>query len=260
MSSQKLTNAPLVEAILEIRWQLQPSPGGPGITFDPKYKLLVGRLFDQLKQHYPFHEPLPTAVMPDEMMNYLVQHRFRRSSNGWPLVQVGPGIVTLNDTDTYSWDDFSARGRQLLHCLSEVYPDEAWPLTVVGLQLRYIDAIPFDFAADNVFDFIGTNLKVRLDFEPELLSDMPIETRPAVFDMAFNFPVTAPDGICRLRFVRGQKSGQDALIWETMVISEGDNLVRNSPGDFHAWLTSAHEITHSLFFKMIAGALQARFE
>jgi len=260
MPSQQLTNAPLVEAILEIRWRLQTNPSAPGIAFDPKYKLLVGRLFDQLRQEYPFHEPLPTAVMPDEMVNYLVQHRFRRSANGWPLVQVGSGIVTLNDTEAYTWEDFSARGRQLLQCLSEVYPDETWPLIVVGLQLRYIDALPFDFTADNIFDFIGTNLKVKLDLGPQLFSDMPIQPRPATFDMAFNFPVTTPQGICRLRFGRGHKSGQDALIWETIVISEGDNLVKNSPDDFHAWLAGAHEITHDLFFKMIAGSLEAKLQ
>ena len=96
------------------------------------------------------------------MLNYVVQHRFRKSANGWPLVQVGPGIVTLNDTGAYVWDDFSARGKQLLQCLSEVYPDESWPLVVNNLQLRHIDAIPFDYKASNILDFIGDNLKIRI--------------------------------------------------------------------------------------------------
>lgn len=141
MVSQKLSHAPLVEAILEIRWRLQTNPAIPDMAVDPQYKLLVGRLYDRLRQDYPIHEPLPTSVMPDEMLNYLVQHRFRKSANGWPLVQVGPGIATVNDTEGYIWDDFAERGRQLLQALADIYPDATWPLTVTGLQLRYIDAL-----------------------------------------------------------------------------------------------------------------------
>lgn len=95
MRPEKLTHPPLVEAILEVRWQLQEQV--PGVAVDPKYKLLVGRLYDRLSRDYPFHEPLPTASMPDEMLGYVVQHRFRAAEGVWPLVQVGPGLVTLND-------------------------------------------------------------------------------------------------------------------------------------------------------------------
>lgn len=260
MPSKKLKNAPLVESIFEIRWRLQTSPNAPGMAFDPKYKLLVGRLYDRLVSEYPHHEPLPTAVMPDEMLNYFVQHRFRKSANGWPLVQVGPGIVTLNDTETYDWDNFSARGKQLLQCLSEVYPDESWPLVINTLQLRYIDAIPFDYKASNILDFIGDNLKIKIAFAPHLFSGAPIDLFPAGFDMSYSFPITTPAGIFRLRFTRGQKNGQDALIWETVVQSESDNLLKTQPDDFEVWLKDAHNITHELFFKMIAGTLEESFQ
>ena len=96
MRPEKLTHPPLIEAILEVRWQLQQQ--APGVAVDPKYKLLVGRLYDRLSRDYPFYEPLPTASMPDEMLGYVVQHRFRTADGAWPLVQVGPGLVTLNDT------------------------------------------------------------------------------------------------------------------------------------------------------------------
>ena len=258
MTTQKLSNAPLVEAILEIRWRLQTNPAVPDMAVDPKYKLLVGRLYDRLRQEYPVHEPLPTSVMPDEMLNYLVQHRFRKSANGWPLVQVGPGIATLNDTEAYTWDDFSARGRQLLQTLADVYPDATWPLTVTGLQLRYIDAIVFDFATDNIFDFIANNLKLTINFAPQLFAGAPIQPLPAAFDFGFNFPITAPDGICRVRLARGNKSGKDALIWETVVVSEGDDLLKAGSADFDGWLQEAHGIVHDLFFKMISGSLEEK--
>lgn len=85
MSSQKLSKAPLVEAILEMRWKLVEQ--GPAVAIDPKYKVLVGRLYDRLEKDYPYHEPLPAASLPDEMMGYVIQHRFRPTKDQWPLLQ-----------------------------------------------------------------------------------------------------------------------------------------------------------------------------
>ena len=79
MPSQQLSKAPLVEAILEINWKLIEQL--PGVAVDPKYKVLVGRLYDRLEPTYSFHEPLPTASMPDEMLGHVVQHRFRSAEN-----------------------------------------------------------------------------------------------------------------------------------------------------------------------------------
>src|SRR3989338_2714408 len=103
MPPKHLSNKPLVEAILEIRWALQ---GFPNIQTDPHYKILLGRLFDRISSVYQKHQPLPAASIPDEMAGYIVQHQLRIRENDWPLVQVGPGIITLNETAAYTWDDF----------------------------------------------------------------------------------------------------------------------------------------------------------
>ena len=92
-----LKNKPLIEAIFEIRWKLQEGPE-KGMRIDPHYKLLIGRIYEKIKDKYTFHEQLPTASMPDEIAGYIIQHRFRKKENEWPLIQLGPGIITLNDT------------------------------------------------------------------------------------------------------------------------------------------------------------------
>ena len=96
-----LQNKPLVEAIFELRWKLEER--SPGIKIDPHYKILVGAMYEKVKDRYPFPEQMPTVNIPDEMAAHVVQHRFRKAENEWPLVQVGPGIVTLNDTHGYTW-------------------------------------------------------------------------------------------------------------------------------------------------------------
>ena len=88
---------PLVEAIFELRWKLlQPDPQRPP-EVDKNYKLAVGALFAKLHDDYPDHEPLPSSALPDEISAYVVQHRFKTRGSGWPLVQVGQGIMTVND-------------------------------------------------------------------------------------------------------------------------------------------------------------------
>ena len=99
MSSRELKYKPLVEAIFDLRWELQQKTAG--FAADPNYRLLLGRMFDRLEADYPAHEPLPTANLPDEMVGYTVQHRFRAQPGGWPLIQLGPGILSVNETDSY---------------------------------------------------------------------------------------------------------------------------------------------------------------
>lgn len=256
MPSQKLSKAPLVEAILEVRWKLVEQ--APGVAVDPRYKVLVGRLYDRLEKIYPFHEPLPTASMPDEMLGYVVQHRFRVTENRWPLVQVGPGVVTLNETENYAWDDFEVRSQQLIDWLFTVYPDAQHPLNIAGLQLRYIDAIPFEFDREDIFAFMADKLKIRLSLPPAMFQNAPIGSLPVGFNTLFSFPTHAPKGAIRLRFARGARNGRDALIWETVVQSDEAD-VPAMPAGFKGWLANAHALTHDLFFKLIEGPLEESF-
>ena len=81
-------------------------------ALDPHYRLLLGRLFDRFQKDYPVHEQLPTASLPDDMVGQVVQHRFRVAKDDWPLVQVGPGVFTVNDTQHYTWTDFEQRAKK----------------------------------------------------------------------------------------------------------------------------------------------------
>jgi len=75
MPGKDLKNKPLVEAILEVKWELQRL--APGVEIDAHYKIFLGRLFDRVSSVYPEHEQLPTATIPDEIVGQVVQHRFR---------------------------------------------------------------------------------------------------------------------------------------------------------------------------------------
>ena len=85
--SRELTNKPLVEAIFEIKWELQDSPSGGKI--DPNYKILVGMLYEKLNQDYPFIEPLETASMPDEIrLRILLKIDLGQENRNGPLCRL----------------------------------------------------------------------------------------------------------------------------------------------------------------------------
>lgn len=257
MERKTLKNKPLVEAIFELRWKLQEPT--PGMKIDPHYKILIGRVYDRVKDGYPFYEPLPTATMPDEIAGYIVQHRFRKDKDKWPLIQIGPGIITLNDTEGYIWEDFEKKIRDLLDVLYEAYPDSESNLKVNAILLRYIDAVDFDYEKENLFKFLKDKLKINIQIHEQLFKGAGVSNLPLSIDLRFSFPSTKPKGAAHLRFVRGKKKNVDALIWETMVQSIGDDASTNKDGII-AWVESAHSLTDDWFFKMIEGDLLRRFE
>lgn len=253
--SKELINKPLVEAILEIRWNLQGLYPGPLV--DPHYKLLLGRLFDRMLQDYPAHEQLQTANVPDELVGHIVQHRFRVAANSWPLIQVGPGIFTVNSTDDYRWPDFRSRVLAAIKKLFDAHP-KVEELKITNLILRYIDAVDFDFKGENTLEFLKDKLKLNISLPDVLFKDTGVENKPNSFTWQSSFNCQTPKGLINIRFATGHKNNIPAIVWETTLESTGNDLPK-MPDAFGGWLDAAHEITDDWFFKMIEGDLERRF-
>jgi len=250
-----LANKPLVEAIFEAKWKLETGPQGELV--DPHYKLLPGRLFERLSNEYPIHEPLPASTFPDEMVAHTAQHRFRKKPGGWPLVQVGPGVLTLNDTEGYVWTDFAQRAIAMVDALFSVYP-KADELQLSGLSLRYLDAIGFNPRETDAFAFLRENFHTSISL-PDGLFARAENRLPSALSFQSAFGLTRPRGLGIIRFNFGRKLGEPALIWETLVSSQAKDVPR-TPRDIAGWLEDAHEVTHDWFFAMIDSKLLERFK
>lgn len=252
-----LNNPPLIEAIFELRWNLKETE--PGIKTDPNYKLLIGRIFEKVKTQYPYYEQLPTANLPDEIAGYIIQHRFRINKDEWPLIQIGPGIISLNDTEKYLWVDFKQEISYLLETLYDTYPDAEANLDVEGLLLRYIDAVPFDFENNDIFAFLKENFKTEINLYQELFEDKEVNKFPTGLDLRLSFDSEKPKGKMNIRFARGKKKQEDALIWETIVQSIPENMPNNK-NEIEVWTKDAHDLTKDWFCKFIKGKLMERFK
>jgi uncharacterized protein (TIGR04255 family) len=255
MDQKKLDNKPLVEAILELRWQLQGEDLGP--QTDQHYKILLARFFDRILTDYPEHEQLPTASIPDELVGHIVQHRFRLAKESWPLVQLGPGIFTVNSTSDYQWQDFRPRALSAVKQLYDAHPKRD-SLKITNIILRYIDAIEFDYLSDNILDFLRGKLKLNIQLPGNLFDKDIIDNKPNSLSIQTSFKCKSPKGIINIRFATGQKNNSPALVWETTIESAGED-VPDMQNAFDKWIDAAHENTDDWFFKMIEGDLERRF-
>jgi uncharacterized protein (TIGR04255 family) len=161
-----LVKKPLVEVVFELRWKLSEGP----LAKDPGFRIFVGRYYDRVRSQYPDIVDLPSSQIPEEMTAHVVRHQFWTGKGQWPLTQIGPGILTVNETDGYLWESFRPRLVHAVRCLAESYPQDIHKLTPTQVSLKYIDAVPFDptQSSTTLLQFMREALHTGIDVEPRL--------------------------------------------------------------------------------------------
>ena len=94
----KLPNAPLQEAVFELRWTLDVSTDDQQ-EIDAGYELAHGKFQAAAEADFPVYRRLFPASIPPALLNYKVVHQFWREDQQFPVLQLGPGVFTVNDTD-----------------------------------------------------------------------------------------------------------------------------------------------------------------
>lgn len=256
MSKLRLKNPPLIEVILEVRWELKEST--PIGKRDPHYQFLLGVFHEKTKEEYPYHEELPTSRVPDEVTGGVVKHRFRTGENDWPLIQIGPGVMTVNETKKYdTFDSFNPRALAAVEFLFESYPNSA-ELNIIDLQLRYINAYEFDYTEEKVQEFISQQMHVKSELPSFFLENKKIEQYPVSYATRTSLRCNEPPGVVSLWIDTGHKLKKRAIIWKHMFQSTNED-VPNMPDDFSEWLQQAHDIIHIGFDGIIKGSLEGEF-
>jgi len=253
-----LKNKPLVEALVELKWALESR--APNVQVDPVYPLFLGRFQERVRDRFPFAEPLPAAQIPDELTPYVVKYRFREARDGWPLVQAGPGVVTLNFTGGYRWDLFAGAARPFFAKTLDAYAYEGSsprPRFVSAL-LRFINAIDFDARTEDVLSRLGAfHTGLRL---PDKVTAAPQVSGPAAsLQLSSTWRLERPAGVGSIAFSTGTREGRPALIWEIKVQSNDEQVPQESDA-LENWLAKAHEVVETLFFALIEGEMERAFD
>src|SRR5258708_1607967 len=139
---RKLTRAPLIEAIIEIRWQLAGPPGAPDfLRTDPGYVIFADRFAAAIaKRGFTALESVQSIPNQPFQPAYSVLARFRKAAHQlFPVMQIGPGIFAANETAaTYDWLNFKDMALKGFGDALDAYPKSpSFGLTVERVELRY---------------------------------------------------------------------------------------------------------------------------
>lgn len=260
----RLSKAPLIEAILEIKWQLEPL--APDTFRDPVYRVLIGRLYDRIRSRFRYLQELPFAQFPDELTSYVAKQQFRKERNGWPLVQLGPGVFTLNFTSPYEWEDFKDTAQFVLPQLVDAYAGAGIEQTgqaprVTSVLLRYINAVDFDWGQNNALEFMREKLHTAFSLPTQMLKPEVVAGPPASINLQVGHPLQKPRGQGIVRFATGQRGQTRSLIWELIVQALGEDAPQLvEMNEFVAWVTAAHDnVIEPWFFELVEGELHSQF-
>jgi len=252
-----LLHPPMVEAIFELRWELQTDQQTNRMR-DPSYPMMYGRLYERLKKDFSFIEDLPSTQAHPEATPFVPRHRLRKDRNSYPLVQVGPGILTVNDAKGYSWTSFKALILRLVESVVELYPTGNFPLNFIKCEMRYVNGIRFDISRENPLSFLAEKLHTKIEVDPDLFGLNELNDRPNAVGINLSYAMQKPVGNLSIGINLGQVEGKPAYILQNVIQSFGE-MVPSDKETFSPWLSEAHEVAENCFQTFCKGSLMDKF-
>ncbi|KAB2881497.1 TIGR04255 family protein [bacterium] len=240
----KLPNAPLIEVVFELRWKISDKKDLE------RYQYLHGDLFALVKGNYKYREALFPAEVPIEVYANNPAYRFRVEKDSYPLIQVGPGVITVNTIDEkYNWDEYESRVMDVISKFMQVHPLDLDQ--TVTLTLQYFDFLQFDFKKNEVFQFLKDNLNISIqqDFYKNVLHSTNLNV---------GLSYETSNGALTLSFNRGNnKDGQDGIVIRTSLVGKP---IKPEKNQIKKWLAESHEFCSQLFKDMTKGGLYESFK
>lgn len=252
-----LLHPPLIEAIFELRWEIENNQQN-GRMRDPSYPMMYGSLYERLKRDFPVIEDLPSVQAHPETTPYVPRHRMRKEQNGYPLIQVGPGIITVNDAKGYTWAKFRDLVVRLIESVADLFPQGSLPLNFIKSELRYVNGIRFDIARENPLAFLADKLHVKLELDADLFEQNKMNERPNAVGLNVSYALEKPMGNLAISTNMGQFEGKPAFIQQTLIQSFGE-LTPSDAASFSPWLEEAHTVAETCFQVLCKGALMEKF-
>lgn len=252
-----LLHPPLIEVIFELRWEIQADQENQRMK-DPFYPMMYGSIYERLKKDLPLIEDLPSTQAHPETTPFIPRHRMRREKEGYPLVQIGPGILTINESKSYSWSNFSSLVLRLIEAVEDLFPKEAMPLNFIKSELRYVNGIKFDLARENPLSFLNDKLHIKLEMPETLFEKNPLKERPNAVGLNLAYALEKPLGNLGVSANLGQFEGKPAIIQQTLIQSFGELAPADREG-FEYWLEEAHKIAENSFQVFSKGELIERY-
>lgn len=233
----KLPRAPLQEVIFQVLWEVGFDEQGR--PTDPGYEFAQGRFEASAVKEFPVYrrtmpENSPVRIYPKPV------HQFWKGEGHWPLVQLGPGILAVNDTErNYRW---SGGFRELIaSALGWLEASYKRNLNITQLDLRYIDAVTLPEGEWDVSAFVNRNFRMRL------INDFPVAGAQTNLNVGQTFALKEEKQLSFVVSSGTNADGRPAVVWQIAVIGNQQMSLEQ----VKRWANEAHEITHDTFIQTI---------
>lgn len=255
-------DAPLVEVIAEVRWQLLPIASMPGAEIDPHFERGHKKVQEALAEHGLMHlERLAPPNVPHEILAGKPIFRYRRAPDRWPLVQLGPGIMTVNITPPYEgWGEFRKIIETAVRVVDEIFDFGSEFSTIKSCEVRYIDAFTERYGMHDPSIFLAEDLSMPASPPRGVLDELKQEGACVLPNLKFRFPVKdrENDSII-LNAAHGKRDGMEAIIYDLKMHHAVPEGVMKTADDVLTWMDEAHDRLHTAFEETISDRLRERF-
>ncbi len=236
MYMKKLPNAPLQEVIFEGKWELSLDQQTSAFI-DPEFQFALGKFQHVISSRFPYHKSKIPGDIPLQFLGHQPIHQFWTGEGVWPVIQLGPGVITVNDTEkNYEWDDvFFPLVKETLFNVKNAYVND---LSFISYTLRYIDVVKIkDYEFSNWFDFVKDNINFQFS------NGYPLPGTLHNFKIEQSFR-TEDAGLIEIGFSNGQDNQkEDIFIWQTAVTGRKPLFIEG----LMEWLVLAHSHCSRIF-------------
>jgi len=256
-------NAPLLEVICELRWTLQQLPAAPHVQHDPFFSDLLDAIKPAaIERGFSHLEILQPEDVPREVRPFVVDHRFRRAKNTWPLFQIGPGVFTVNAVPPYGgWTSLRTILTECLSLLHDCYPLAEKYLRISRLELRYLNA--FDqqkYGTSSSHQFFSKYFNIKASIPTNFLDNFVDPADQQDSDVTVTTPLAHPAGsVARLAMSKGTNRGVPAFIADNAVRFDTQTPKPSSPDALTSWFDRAHQVTSATFAQAVTDELRDNF-
>lgn len=232
----KLPKAPLVEVVFELKWDIKMKS-----DLDD-FQYLYGDLYANLKDEFPNRERLTPLEIPFDALINIPVFRFTKNENKYPLIQIGPGVISINTlNEFYVWEDFRENIHKLLDILKDIYP-KFQTLKIIP-ALIYIDFLKFNDSNTTGYNFINQNFNISIN--SNILNDID----STISDININTNYQIGTDILSIRINEGKANNStDGIVLQTKVNGNGQSHDKET---LKEWLESAHLLSIKTFKSFI---------
>jgi len=247
-----LSKAPLIEAIVEVRWGIP--------KFDPNKSVEIsfpsedidffpGQFHGIAKQHgFSFVENINQEAPP---LPHLVKYRFKREQNTWPCYQIGVGVFTVNQVNEgYDWETFKKDILVGLDMLDKGHPLGLKNLPFIYIEIRYQDGFLFA-ERENSSQFLQNKLNIGFIPIENFLKSPNLGESVRGVHLTFSLETKKPKGLLIINLVEGLINGHPGFIMNTVVRSDKKAEIIFETDSLGGWLENAHTIQKHVFNTLI---------